>query len=66
VFDGTRKQDWPDGPDKPVMLVVDDRVSPEAAERIRARLEEVRQEIAQAEAGDIPVSVAIGFYRRTT
>ena len=47
------------------MLVVDDRVSRAAAERIRARLEEVRREIAQAEAGDIPVSVAIGFYRPT-
>ena len=74
VFDWTRKQDWPqDGPDKPdepnranepVMLVFDDLVSSEAAERIRARLEEVTQEITQAEAGDIPVSVAIGFYRR--
>ena len=48
------------------MLVVDDRVSRAAAERIRARLEEVRREIAQAEAGDIPVSVAIGFYRSAT
>jgi DNA-binding transcriptional ArsR family regulator len=65
VFDRTRKQDWPpDGPDKPVLLVSDDRVSPEAAEQIRARLEEVTHEIAQAEAGDIPVSIAIGFYRR--
>ena len=67
AFDRTRKQDWsPDGPDEPVMFVFDDRVSLEAAERIRARLEEVTQEIAQAEAGDTPVSVAIGFYRRTT
>ena len=51
VFDRARKQDWPpdgpDGPDKPVLLVFDDRVSPEAAERIRARLEEVTQEIAR-------------------
>jgi len=67
VFDRTREQDWlSDKPDKPVMLVFDDRVSLAAAERIRARLEEVTQEIAQAEAGDIPVSVAIGFYRPTT
>ena len=66
VFDRARKQDWPsDGPDKPVMLVFDDRVSLEAAERIRARLVEIRQEIAQAEAGDIPVNVALGFYRPT-
>jgi DNA-binding transcriptional ArsR family regulator len=64
VFDRARQQDRPpDGLNKPVMFVVDDRVSPEAAERIRALVEEVRQEIARAEAGDIPVSVAVGFYR---
>ncbi|HTQ92223.1 MAG TPA: winged helix-turn-helix domain-containing protein [Streptosporangiaceae bacterium] len=64
VFDQARKQDRPpDGPEKPVMLVFEDRVSPEAAERIRVRLEEVRQEIARAETGDIPVSVAVGFHR---
>ena len=67
VFDRARKEGWPsDGPDKPVMLVFDDRVSTEAAERIRARVADVKREIAQAEAGDIPVSVAIGFYRPTT
>jgi DNA-binding transcriptional ArsR family regulator len=66
VFDRARKRDWPpDGPDGPVLLVFDDRVSPEAAERIRARLEEVTQEIARAEAGDIPVRVAVGFHRPT-
>jgi hypothetical protein len=66
VFDRARKEDWQsDGPDKPVMLVFDDRVSREAAERIRARLVDVTREIAEAEAGDIPVSVAIGFYRPT-
>ena len=66
VFGRARKEDWSsDGPDKPVMLVLDDRVSLEAAERIRARVEEVTREIAEAEAGDIPVSVAIGFYRST-
>jgi len=67
VFDRARKEDWPaDGPDEPVMLVFDDRVSREAAERIRALVVDVKREIAQAEAGDIPVSVAIGFYRATT
>ena len=67
LFDRARKEDWQsDGPDKPVMLVFDDRVSREAAERIRARLADVTREIAEAEAGDIPVSVAIGFYRPTT
>jgi len=64
VFDRARKQDRPPGSlDKPVMFVSDDRVSPEAAERIRARVEDLEQEIARAEAGDIPVSVAVGFYR---
>jgi DNA-binding transcriptional ArsR family regulator len=65
-FDRARKEDWPpDSPDKPVMLVFDDRISLMAAERLRARLEEVTQEIAQAEEGDIPVRIAIGFYRPT-
>jgi len=67
VFDRARKEDWPpDGPDKPVMLVFDDRVSLEAAERIRARVVDVTREISEAEAGNIPVSVAIGFYGPTT
>ena len=67
VFDRARKQDRPpDGQDQPVMFVSDDRVSPEAAERIRALVEDVRQELARAEAGDIPVSVAVGFYRPPT
>ena len=67
VFGRARQQDWSsDGPDKPLMLVSDNRVSLEAAERIRAQLEEVRREIAEAEAGEILVSVAIGFYRPTT
>jgi DNA-binding transcriptional ArsR family regulator len=64
LFDQARLPDWPsDDPDKPVLLVFTDRVSPAAAERIRARLAEVTTEIAEAEAGDIPVNVAIGFYR---
>ena len=67
VFDRARKQDRPpDGQDQPVMFVSDDRVSPEAAERIRALVEDVRQELARAEPGDIPVSVAVGFYRPPT
>lgn len=67
LADRARKEDWPpDAPDKPVMHVSRDRVSPEAAERIRARLAEAIREIAEAEAGDIPVSVAIGFYRPAT
>ena len=64
VFEQARKEDWPpDAPDEPVMLVAQERVSVEAAERIRARLVEIKREIAEAEAGDVPVSVAIGFYR---
>jgi DNA-binding transcriptional ArsR family regulator len=67
LFDWARKQGWPsDGPDKPVLQVVSDRVSLKAAERIRARLAEVTRAIAEAEAGDIPVNVAIGFYRPAT
>ncbi len=67
LFDRARKEDWPaDAPDKPVIHVSEERVSVEAAERIRARLVEVAREIAGAEAGDIPVSVAIGFCRPTT
>jgi hypothetical protein len=67
VFDRARKEGWPsDGPDKPVMVVFDDRVSVETAERIRARVADVTREIAEAEAGDIPVSVAIGFSRPAT
>ena len=63
-FDRARTQGWPsDGPDKPVMLVFTDRVSLAAAERIRARLADVTKEIDEAEPGDIPVNVAIGFYR---
>jgi DNA-binding transcriptional ArsR family regulator len=66
-FDQARKQDRPsDGPDKPVIHVFRDRVSLEAAERIRARLAEVTREIAEAQAGDVPVNVAIGFYRPAT
>jgi hypothetical protein len=42
------------------------RVSVEAAERIRTRIVELTREIAEAEAGDVQVNVAIGFYRPTT
>jgi hypothetical protein len=33
------------------------------AERIRARLAELTREIAEAEAGDVQIDVALGFYR---
>jgi DNA-binding transcriptional ArsR family regulator len=67
VFELARQEDWPpDAPDRPVILVFDDRVSLDAAERIRARLVELTREIAEAEAGDVPVNVAVGFYRPTT
>jgi hypothetical protein len=67
LFDRASKEDLPsDALDKPVLLVAEDRVSLEAAERIRARLVELTREIAEAEAGDVQVNVAIGFYRPTT
>jgi DNA-binding transcriptional ArsR family regulator len=65
-FDRARTQGWPsDDQNKPVMLVFSDRVSVAAAERIRARLVEITREISEAEAGDIPINAAIGFYRPT-
>jgi DNA-binding transcriptional ArsR family regulator len=67
LFDRAREQDWlPDAPDKPVVLISNHRVSPEAVERIRARLAEVTREISAAEPGDVPVNIAIGFYRPST
>jgi len=63
-FDQARKGAWPDEePDKPIMLVFNDQVSPASAERIRARLVELTQEIAEAEAGGVQIDVALGFYR---
>jgi DNA-binding transcriptional ArsR family regulator len=65
-FDRARKEGLPlEGPDKPVVLVFDGRVSPAAAERIRAQVAELTREMDEAEAGDMPVNVAIGFYRPT-
>jgi hypothetical protein len=67
LFARARDQGWlPDAADKPVVLVASDKVSPQAAMRIRARLAEVQREISEAEAGDVPVNVAIGFYLSTT
>jgi DNA-binding transcriptional ArsR family regulator len=67
LFARARDQGWlPDAPDKPVVHVANDHVSPQAAERIRARLAEVLREISEADAGDVPINVAIGFYRSTT
>lgn len=65
LFGQARKRGWPsDAPDKPLIHFIHNRVSPAAAERIHARLAELSQELSEAEAGDIPVSVAIGFYRQ--
>lgn len=67
LFDRARDEDWAsDGPNKPVLLVSRQQVSHAAAERIRARVVEVEREMAEAEAGDIPVDVATVFYRPTT
>jgi DNA-binding transcriptional ArsR family regulator len=68
MFDRARKdQDWPsDAGDKPILLLFEERVSAAAAERIRARLLEIQQEIPEAERGDTPVNVVLGFYQATT
>jgi DNA-binding transcriptional ArsR family regulator len=66
VFGPGRKDGWPeDGPERPVLLFSRDRVSPQSADRIRALLDEVRREVAAAEPGDVPVSLALGFHRET-
>jgi hypothetical protein len=63
-FDHVRRGGWSaEEPDKPIMLFFDDQVSPASAERIRARLVELTREIAEAEAGDVQIDVALGFYR---
>jgi DNA-binding transcriptional ArsR family regulator len=63
-FDQARKGAWPDEePDKPLLLVFNEQVSPESAERIRARLAELTKEIAEAEPGDAQLNIALGFYR---
>jgi hypothetical protein len=60
-LDRARRGSLPDdGPDKPVMLVASVQVSPAAAERIKTRVSELTQTIADAEAGDV---VAVGFYQ---
>jgi DNA-binding transcriptional ArsR family regulator len=71
LFDRARTNpDWPDwpadAPDKPTLLLYDEQVTAEAATRIRARLIELAQEISEAEKGDTPVNVVLGFYRPTT
>jgi DNA-binding transcriptional ArsR family regulator len=66
-FDRAHKDGWPsDGPGKPIMLILDQQVSPAAAERIRARVLELTREIADAEPGDVQIDVALGFYRPKT
>ncbi len=63
-FDQARKGGWPDAePDKPIMLFFKDQVSSASAERIRVRMVELTREIAEAEAGDEQIDVALGFYR---
>jgi DNA-binding transcriptional ArsR family regulator len=66
LFDWARKNGWPeDAPDKPVMCVVENHVTPESAERIRARLEKVSGEISElTEPGDVPIRAVMGFYQQ--
>jgi F0F1-type ATP synthase alpha subunit len=66
-FDHARGKGWPDeGPDKPILVVFDDQVSPASAERVRARLMDLQQAIEEAEPGDVQLNVALGFYQRRT
>ena len=66
-FDQARNGGWPEeGPDEPILVVFDDQVTPASAERIRARLVELQQAIAEAEPGDVQVNAALGFYQRRT
>jgi DNA-binding transcriptional ArsR family regulator len=64
AFAAGRREDWPAaGPGRPVLAASEMRVTPEAAERIRARLEEAGREIGAAEPGEVTISAVIGFYR---
>jgi len=64
VVNRAREDGWPaDGPDRPLVYVAASNVAPEAADRIRAKLQEVIDELAGAEPGDVPISMAIGYYR---
>jgi DNA-binding transcriptional ArsR family regulator len=62
-FAGLEERARKDGPGKPILYVGDSRVTPEAAARIGTLIAELTDEISRAEAGDVPISVAIGFYR---
>lgn len=63
-FDRARRQGFAtEGPDKPVLLVFDEQVTQAGAERIRARVADLMKELADAEAGDVQLNVALGFYR---
>jgi DNA-binding transcriptional ArsR family regulator len=64
LADHMRRSGWPDdGPDKPLLMFSDSRVTPEAAERIRAKVRELSNEVARAEKGDVRVDVVVGFHR---
>lgn len=59
-----RAADWPrDSQDRSVVYLGESGVTPAAADRIRARLQELIDEVEAAEPGDVPIGVAIGFYR---
>lgn len=64
VVNRAREDGWPgDGSDRPLVYVSAASVTPEAADRIRVKLQEIMDEIARAETGDTSISLAIGYYR---
>lgn len=64
ILNRAREDGWLAGePDRPLVYMAAASVAPEAADRIRAKLQEVIDEFAAAEPGDVPISAAIGYYR---
>jgi DNA-binding transcriptional ArsR family regulator len=62
-FDRVREKGWPeDDTHKMTVLMEDKRVTPESAERIKARLDELFHELSVAEVGDVQVNLMAGFY----
>jgi predicted ArsR family transcriptional regulator len=59
-----REEGWmASGPDRPLIFAAASNVSPESADRIRAKLQEVMDEFNTAEPGDVPITALIGYCR---